>query len=182
MQNQDPNFSITNNYQPTQTDPTLHSFDLSEKGSDPMAATPSKLPLMLAGLAIVAGILTGFGGAKLGNKTISGSPGEPLQQVATGTVSAGEVFGVQDEATFKDSAEGYLEEGGAENEGSHKLLRAGGESQTVYLTSSVTDLSKFKGMQVKVWGETNKGQNVGWLMDVGRVQVINPAAEAPVEQ
>jgi hypothetical protein len=36
-------------------------------------------------------------------------------------------------------------------------------------------------MQVKVWGETFKGQKAGWLMDVGRVQVIDTEAEAPVE-
>jgi hypothetical protein len=94
----------------------------------------------------------------------------------------GDVFGVQDEKTFKDSAEGYLEIGGLDGEGSHKLLRPGGDSQTVYLTSSVTDLDKFDGMSVKVWGETFKGQKAGWLMDVGRVQIVSPQGEKPTEE
>jgi hypothetical protein len=37
-------------------------------------------------------------------------------------------------------------------------------------------------MIVKVWGETNKAQKAGWLMDVGRVQVVNPQGEAPAEK
>jgi hypothetical protein len=36
-------------------------------------------------------------------------------------------------------------------------------------------------MEVKVWGETYKGQKAGWLMDVGKVEVIDPQAEPPVE-
>jgi hypothetical protein len=97
-------------------------------------------------------------------------------------VKNGEVFGLPDTETFKDSAEGYLEEGGLEGEGSHHLLRAGGASQTVYLTSSVTDLDKFKGMQVKIWGETFKAQHAGWLMDVGRVQVVATQGNKPAEK
>ena len=37
-------------------------------------------------------------------------------------------------------------------------------------------------MKVKVWGETFKGQTAGWLMDVGRVQVVELDAEPPVEE
>ena len=86
------------------------------------------------------------------------------------------------DASFKDSAEGYLEEGGLEGEGSHKLLRPGGDSQTVYLTSSVTDLDELVGTEVRIWGETFKGQKAGWLMDVGRVEVLKVDAESPAEQ
>ncbi|HYD35353.1 MAG TPA: hypothetical protein VD999_04760 [Vitreimonas sp.] len=184
MQNIDSTFNVDNQYQATQPTAPLHTMDLNPKEGPSMSNSRAKLPLAIAALAVVAGILTGFGGAKLATKTSSlgGDSGAPIQKVATGEVNAGDVFGVQDEQTFKDSAEGYLEIGGIDGEGSHKLLRPGGISQTVYLTSSVTDLDKFKGMQVKVWGETNKGQKAGWLMDVGRVQIINPAAEAPVEE
>lgn len=144
------------------------------------------MPLViLLGVALVAGLATGYGGFRLqsknGGSLVNGLTGEqpPIQQVATGSVKAGDVFGVQDASTFKDSAEGYLQDGGIGGEGSHQLLREGGVSQTVVLTSSVTDLSKFTGMQVKVWGETFKAQKAGWLMDVGRVEVINPEATAP---
>lgn len=148
--------------------------------------TKKSLPLVLAAVAIGAGVLTGFGAYKLqaqsGALPSIGGSKEPLQQVAEGSVSAGDVFGVQDESTFKDTAEGYLQIGGLDGEGSHHLLRPGGEAQTVYLTSSITDLSKFEGMQVRVWGETFKAQKAGWFMDVGRVQVVNPKGENPSEE
>jgi len=65
-----------------------------------------------------------------------------------------------------------LEQGGIEGEGSHKLTREGGESQTLYLTSTVVDLEQFVGRKVQVWGETFAAQKAGWLMDVGRVKVL----------
>jgi hypothetical protein len=95
------------------------------------------------------------------------------------TIKAGDVFGSSDEASFKDRAEGYLEAGGINGEGSHALVRSKDVSQTVYLTSSVTDLDKFVGMEVKVWGETFRGQAAGWLMDVGRVEVTTVAGVKP---
>jgi hypothetical protein len=91
----------------------------------------------------------------------------------------GDIIGMQDTSTFKDSSTGVLQKGGLDGEGSHQLLRPGGPSQTVYLTSSVIDLDAFVGDQVTVWGETFKGQKVGWLMDVGRVKVEKLNAPNP---
>ncbi len=65
-----------------------------------------------------------------------------------------------------------MEKGGLEGEGSHKLIRPGGDDQTVYLTSSIVDLDKFAGHKVKVWGETFSSQKAGWLMDVGKLKVL----------
>lgn len=70
-----------------------------------------------------------------------------------------------------DSAEGTLEEGGISGEGTHHLVRPGGASQTVYLTSTVIDLQSFVGKKVKVWGETISAKKAPWLMDVGKVKV-----------
>lgn len=145
-----------------------------------------KVVIGLAVAAVFAGIATGYGGFRL-QTTASGprdvTDGGNIQQVAEApsAVAVGDVFGVNDPDTFKDDAEGYLEIGGLEGEGSHKLLREGGESQTIYLTSSITDLDTFDGMQVKIYGETFKGQKAGWLMDVGRVEVLDTEAEAPTE-
>ncbi len=140
--------------------------------------------IVLSVLVLVGGGATGIGLSKLNAKEQAiknGDNGALVQQVATGTVKNGDVFGSQEEKDFKDSAEGYLELGGLDGEGSHKLLREGGVSQTVYLTSSSTDLDKFQGMRVKVWGETFKGQKAGWLMDVGRVKVIEVHAQPPAD-
>lgn len=163
----------------------LKDLKLDEKIPSSMKSLP-KNTIILAVLALVAGVATGFGGYKLQAKSglgfSSSQDKAPLQQVAGDNVQAGDIFGVQDSKTFKDSAEGFLEEGGIDGEGSHKLLRPGGESQTVYLTSSVTDLDKLVGMQVKIHGETFKAQTAGWLMDVGRVEVVEVEGTAPSEE
>lgn len=150
----------------------------------PMTQAQKKRFMTLGAVAIIAGVATGFGAFKLragagGDGSVSPTA---TQQVAGENVQVGDVFGVKDDQTFKDSAEGYLEAGGINGEGSHSLLREGGESQTVYLTSSITDLDKLVGMRVKVWGETFKGQKAGWLMDIGRVQVLELDAEPPVTE
>lgn len=79
--------------------------------------------------------------------------------------------GVSDKQTFKDSATGVIEIGGFEGEGTHKLIRDGGPSQTVYLVSSVVDLDQFAGKSVTIWGQTFKSTKAGWFMDVGKVEI-----------
>ncbi|MFI5265179.1 MAG: hypothetical protein ACHQT7_00355 [Candidatus Levyibacteriota bacterium] len=100
-----------------------------------------------------------------------------IVQVGAGTnlakIKVGTVFGSPDESAFKDSAQGVLRTGGVNGEGAFHLERPGGDSQNVYLTSSVLDLSQLVGKKIKVWGQTNAAQTAGWLMDVGRAQIIN---------
>lgn len=131
-------------------------------------------------VAVLLGVGTGFIlNQRIPSDSLPGGSETPVSQVATGEVKAGDTFGAADPASFVDTATGYLIIGGIDGEGSHSLLREGGESQTVHLTSSVTDLDKFEGMEVKVWGETFRGQKAGWLMDVGRIEVINPEGQQP---
>jgi len=80
--------------------------------------------------------------------------------------------GINNPAALKDTAEGVLDEGGIGGEGTHHLTRTGGVSQNVYLTSSVIDLQSFVGKKVQVWGLTVAGKKAGWLMDVGKVKVL----------
>lgn len=87
-------------------------------------------------------------------------------------INKGTAIGSNDTKTFKDTAEGQLKEGGIDGEGQYHLERPGGVSQNVYLTSSVVDLSLLVGRKVKVWGETFSAEKAGWLMDVGRVEVL----------
>lgn len=87
-------------------------------------------------------------------------------------VVAGKSYGSNDTSSFKDTAEGTLKEGGIGDEGQFHLERPGGESQNVYLTSSIVDLSLFINRKIKIWGETQKAQKAGWLMDVGKVEVL----------
>lgn len=99
--------------------------------------------------------------------------GEVAQEGKVEKIKKGTTVGITDEKTFRDSAEGKLEKGGIDGEGSHHLVRPGGESQNVYLTSSVIDLDKFVGRKVKVWGETFAAKKAGWLMDVGKLKVLD---------
>lgn len=93
-------------------------------------------------------------------------------------VKVGDIFGSADETMFKDPATGVIDKGGFNGEGTHQLVRTGGVSQTVYLTSSTIDLDLLVGHEVTIWGQTFKGQKVGWLMDVGRAKVV--ALNAPL--
>lgn len=88
------------------------------------------------------------------------------------SVEKGIVVGSDDTKTFKDIAEGIMKKGGVNGEGEYHLVRPGGDSQNVYLTSSIVDLSLFLDRKVKIWGQTQKAKVAGWLMDVGRVEVL----------
>jgi len=146
----------------------IPSLSEASLGPKTVAKTPSKiLPAAVLVLAVGLGVFTGFYLAKLKGK------GSSLQGgvVPQGKITKGSEFGSQD-PKFEDTAEGVLEVGGIDGEGTHKLLREGGPSQTVYLTSSVLDLDQFTGKKVQIWGETFKAQKAGWLMDVGRVKIL----------
>lgn len=135
--------------------------------------------LVLSLLVILGGSATGFGVSRLraNESTQNGLTTE--QQAARANVKNGQIFGEEQIDDKLDDTAGYLEEGGIDGEGSHKLLRNGGPNQNVYLTSSKVDLDQFVGMEIKVWGETQEGQKAGWLMDAHRVEVVNTNAKPP---
>ncbi len=146
----------------------IHDLPVEENHQD-MAM---KKAFILFGIFIVAGVLSGF----ILNFVTSGLSNS--QQASNAKpIGANDVVqseGIADKKTFKDSAEGMLREGGSEDsgEGSYHLERPGGDDQTVYLTSSTVDMSKFVGKKVRVHGETFSSEHVGWLMDVGYIEVI----------
>ena len=131
--------------------------------------TGSKSLLIVVGLLVVvmAGVGTGW---LLSGRTAKG--GSVPEKVAPGAESDPMEAGIADEETFRDSAEGILEEGGIDGEGTHHLVREGGPTKYVYLTSTVIDLESFKGKTVMIWGETISARHAGWLMDVGKIKVI----------
>lgn len=144
--------------------PVMQSFKETKKG-------PSTLTVLIVMLVMAAlGVGTGYGvaafSAKPGQKSIVPNAVNP------NAPQKGQTFGSDDTSAFKDAAEGVLKEGGIEGEGQYHLERPGGESQNVYLTSSNVDLSKFIDKKIKVWGATQTAQHAGWLMDVGKVEVL----------
>lgn len=126
------------------------------------------LPIIVVILLTTAGV---FSGLVLSSRSKSIS-----QQGAKGEEELPQEIKQSFAQTFRDQTEGILEKNDALDkyaQGTHKLIRPGGESQTAYLTSSVLDLEQYVDKKVKVYGETFGSSQVGWLMDVGKVEVID---------
>jgi len=128
------------------------------------------LPFILIIVIVTAGI---FSGLVFSSRSKS-------SQLPSGSIANEESLSpeVQESfnQTFRDEAEGTIERNDEKDkyaQGTHKLIRPGGESQTAYLTSSTLDLDDYNGKKVKVFGETFGSSQVGWLMDVGKVEVVN---------
>ena len=126
-----------------------------------------KMIWIVLGLALVVlvggGILTGY---FLGKPTYTGS----TASTASGSGQLGKGFGSSDTKTFSDTTIGTIEKNGIDGEGTHRLIREGGDSQTACLVSSVLDLDEFNGKKVKVWSKTMAAKKCPWLMDVGRIE------------
>lgn len=142
--------------------PLLHRFDQSGKPSS------SKIVLFVI-VAILLGVGTGY---MLGGKTGALNPSQVTKTGEITSVQKGDIIGSDDTKTFSDTTEGVLKPGGIEGEGQFHLVRPGGDSQNVYLVSSIVELSKFQNRKIKVWGQTQTAQHAGWLMDVGKVEVL----------
>lgn len=139
----------------------VHSFD-----STNASFMSGKLIIILV-VAAILGITTGYLLTR-SNGTIA----NVKNSITASTVAKGTIEGSGDEKVFKDTAEGSLKQGGIEGEGAFHLVRPGGDSQNVYLTSSTVDLTKYLNRKIKVWGQTQKAQHAGWLMDVGKIEVV----------
>lgn len=132
----------------------------------------SKKPLVKILVVVLVMGLLGIGSGFLIAKGTATKLGDTKNVTTASQVTKGTSMGSNDTTTFKDTAEGVLKIGGIDGEGQYHLERSGGKSQYVYLTSSAVDLSLVKGKKVKVWGQTQKAQHAGWLMDVGRVEIL----------
>lgn len=126
--------------------------------------------LIAAGLLAVV-LVGGWTGKVLGQRGLKAGKTEELMG-GVKAVDTDREKGIEDPGVFRDTAEGVLREGGIEGEGTHHLEREGGPSKTAYLTSSTVDLDEFVGKKIMVWGETFNAQHAGWLMDVGKVRLL----------
>lgn len=168
--------------EPNPAEGNVNNNQLPQENTQPMSSlesnstTKKKLnPMVLSiSLAVVAGLITGFlvarnrlqnAGVPVAGEKLAANPTDASQ------IKVGDTFGSADADTFSDHAEGVIQPGGIDGEGSHHLERGSDESQWVYLTSSVVDLDLFVTHEVEIWGETFQGKKAGWLMDVGRLKV-----------
>lgn len=137
-------------------------------GNQGITFSSKKFVLILIGV-IILGIGSGYLLSNFGAGGLSSVKGGLSLKKSEGK---GTVVGTKDLKAFPDQAEGVLRKGGIDGEGQFHLERPGGESQNVYLTSSVIDLASFVGRKVKVWGQTFDAKKAGWLMDVGRLEIL----------
>ncbi len=122
-------------------------------------------------VVVVAGVATGW--FLSGVTRADGGSTKSSQNLQTGTSGEVKEAGIDDESLFeKETPEGILVEGGINGEGTHYLDRGLGPEKNVYLTSTALDLQSFVGKRVRVWGNTVAAQYAPWLMDVGRIKVI----------
>ena len=137
------------------------------------------LPVGIILAIVIAGGVTGYFLANRGQGSMMVATQSKQLIGGAETVQTSTEVGIKDEKAFKDTSQGKIVVNDNKDiiEGSHKLLRPGGPSQTAYLTSSVLDLNQFLGKCVQIWGETFAGQKAGWLMDVGRIKILDSCPE-----
>ncbi len=157
-----PNTSTAQQQVPTRGQQILRKFSGPQRKN-------TFVPLLFIVFVVLAGVGTGWflSGGALAKKT-----GIPQGQGAPGAKEGANEAGIADESTFSDMAEGTLEKGGIEGDGTHTLVRNGGPSKYVALTSTVIDLDSFAGKKVQVWGQTLTAQKAPWLMDVGKIKIV----------
>jgi len=126
---------------------------------------------MLLAIITIAVVLSGVGVGYLLSGVSGDSAASLGSKESTIVVSKNEA-GISDESLFSTTTDGVLEEGGIGDEGTHHLVRGVGPSQYAYLTSTSVNLDDFVGKKVQIWGDTISGKKAGWLIDVGKIKVI----------
>lgn len=121
--------------------------------------------LVAAIIVVIGGVFSGwkFSGGALGSTSNAVVPGSKVEETEAG---------ITDESIFKDTAEGTLQKGGIDGDGTHTLIRGNDKTKHVALSSTVIDLDSFVGKKVQVWGQTLTAEEAFWLMDVGKLKVI----------
>ncbi len=160
-QNQDQGQIQTQQNKPAPTQPT----DSQSSGNKLAKFLPFIIIILVVGVGILTGlVLSAFTKSQTTSGQVLSSEEELSPELKENLTQ-----------TFRDEAEGTIEKNDDLDkyaQGTHKLIRPGGEDQTAYLTSSVLDLDEYVGKKIKVYGETFGSSQVGWLMDVGKVEVL----------
>lgn len=158
-----------------ETQTTNQDNSSSEKITQPIEPSTSGnklakiVPVLLIIIVVVIGIATGFVLSTKNKPSIAGKillEGEGISPEIQENLSQ----------TFSDEAQGVLEKNTELDryaQGPWILIRPGGDDQRAFLTSTVLDLDEYIGKEVKVFGETFGSSQVGWLLDVGKVEVID---------
>lgn len=151
---------------------TLNPVSTSVPTTPIVSKLENKAPInknLILGIISLVVVLAGVGAGYLLSGVNKKLPG--IGTTGEIKVSKNEA-GIADESKFSTTTDGVLEEGGIGGEGTYHLVRGVGPSQYAYLTSSAVDMGPFVGKKVQIWGETMSGKKAGWLIDVGKIKVI----------
>jgi hypothetical protein len=136
-----------------------------------ISKSSGNFPIIIGSILIVLfGVGTGW--------LLSGSRASTGKNVPAAVSGGGDAMNTGDESEVGEAteeaheAEGTMLEGGLDGEGTFRLEREGGPSQTICLTSTVLDLSSFVDKRVMLWGETMSSVQCPWLMDVVKIKEI----------
>lgn len=148
----------------------------------PIITNKPKFPKSLIAIVVVLGLTSGFWLSRLmplsSNSDNTSNQTTKNEATSTDQISGSEQLkpGVSygnSSAIFSDSAQGVVTAGNINGVGTHILVRDGGDSQRVSLTSSTVDLDLFIDKKVVVKGQTNDSQKTGWLLDVGNIKIVD---------
>jgi len=163
---------ITIEDDPSKSDLKKVESSVVKKFPKPESKTKSMLlPLLLALIVIVSGGATGWALSRGSSASSSNNDTSSVLESTGGVISETEM-GIEDKDKYPDTVEGLLVEGGLKGEGTHYIDRDLGPSKYVYLTSALVDFSLFVEKKVEVQGATISAQHVPWLLDVGKIKVV----------
>jgi hypothetical protein len=153
--------------------------NLSQTNSNPAKVKTLSLPIIIIILilAVTSGFFISRFFPKGNSSTLNSDIGGKNTAASTDSITnseqlvVGKLYG-NTSKDFSDKAQGKVQKGNINGVGTHILVREGGDSQRVSLTSSTVDLDLFADRKVEVKGQTNNSNKTGWLLDVGSIKIL----------
>ena len=128
----------------------------------------SRFKLVVGVVAIIfMGSLTGFvlSRGKTAKATKEGS-------ISPDLIKASNEAGYKDTKLFESIVTGIVKKGGLFGDGTHSLIKDSNPKNPAALLSSVVDLDEYVDRHVQVWGRSQKGLKAAWLLEVGRIKIL----------
>lgn len=92
--------------------------------------------------------------------------------ISPGQIKTSTEAGYQDTKLFESIVTGVIKKGGLQGDGTHSLIQDSNPKNPAALLSSVVDLDEYIDKHVQVWGRSQKGLKAAWLLEVGRVKIL----------
>lgn len=118
-------------------------------------------------LIVLVGSVVGFGLSR--SKVVKASKeGSISPELIKTSIEAG----YKDTKLFESIVTGTVKKGGLFGDGTHTLVQDSNPKNPAALLSSVVDLDEYVDKHVQIWGRSQKGLKAAWLLEVGRVKIL----------